>query len=53
VFAVRFIAITFAALATSHHSYVHGLALAIVPLAAAWAHPALSFRTRAAIMAAI
>jgi Glycosyltransferase family 87 len=51
-FPIRFAALTLAAVATSYHSHVHGMALAIVPLAAAWPHSTLSVRARAAVLAA-
>jgi len=52
-FSVRFTALALGAIATSWHSHVHGIALAMVPLAAAWAQPGLTFRTRLGIAAAV
>ncbi|MBV9580481.1 MAG: DUF2029 domain-containing protein [Chloroflexi bacterium] len=52
-FAPRFAAIAMGALATSYHSHVHGIALIMVPLAAAWAQPVFSTKTRAALLAAV
>jgi hypothetical protein len=52
-FAVRFAMLAMGSVATSYHSHVHGMALAMIPLAAAWTLPAFSFETRAAILATV
>ncbi len=52
-FSVRFALFALGSVATSYHSHVHGMALAMVPLAAAWMQPAFSLETRAAILASI
>jgi hypothetical protein len=52
-FSVRFLMFALGSVATSYHSHVHGMALAMVPLAAAWTQPAFSVETRAAILASI
>jgi hypothetical protein len=52
-FSTRFAAIAMGSIATSYHSHVHGIALILVPLAAAWAQPVFSTRTRAALLAAV
>ena len=52
-FSVRFAALALGAVATSYHSHVHGMVLALVPVAAAWGRPMLSARARAAILAAV
>jgi hypothetical protein len=52
-FSVRFTMLTMGSLVTSYHSHVHGMALTMVPLAAAWMLPAFSVETRAAILASV
>ena len=52
-FSTRFAAIALGSIATSYHSHVHGIALILVPLAAAWAQPVFSTKTRAALLAAV
>ena len=52
-FGARFCALTLGALVGSYHSHLHGAALLIVPVAAAWAAPAVRSATRVALWAAI
>jgi hypothetical protein len=52
-FSVRFAMLAMGSVVSSYHSHVHGMALVMVPLAAAWMLPVLSVETRAAILAAI
>jgi hypothetical protein len=52
-FAPRFCLLTLGALIASYHSHVHGAALLIVPLAAAWAAPTFRFATRVATWVSI
>jgi hypothetical protein len=52
-FSLRFAALALGAVATSYHSHVHGMALAMVPLAAAWSLPVFSAKTRVAILASV
>jgi hypothetical protein len=52
-FSARFAALSLGTIATSYHSHVHGMALVMVPVAAAWDHPALTAKTRAALLAAM
>ena len=52
-FAPRFSALTLGTLISSYHSHLHGAALLIVPLAAAWAAPTFRFATRLAIWVSI
>jgi hypothetical protein len=52
-FAPRFCALTLGTLISSYHSHLHGAALLIVPLAAAWAAPTFRFVTRLAIWVSI
>jgi len=52
-FSVRFAVLAMGSVATSYHSHVHGMALIMVPLAAAWTLPVFSVETRAAILTAI
>jgi hypothetical protein len=52
-FSVRFAMLAMGSVATSYHTHAHGMALIMVPLAAAWTLPAFSVETRAAILAAI
>jgi hypothetical protein len=52
-FSTRFAAIALGSIATAYHSHVHGIALILVPLAAAWAQPVFSTKTRAALLAAV
>jgi hypothetical protein len=49
---VRFAAVALGAVATSYHSHAHGMALAMIPVAAAWNRPALGVKTRIALLAA-
>src|SRR5207302_486324 len=52
-FAPRFCLLTLGALISSYHSHLHGAALLVVPMAAAWAEPKLRPLTRIAVCAAI
>jgi hypothetical protein len=52
-FGARFCALTLGALIGSWHSHLHGAALLIVPIAAAWATPAVKTTTRVALWAAV
>ncbi|MBV9597962.1 MAG: DUF2029 domain-containing protein [Chloroflexi bacterium] len=52
-FSTRFAAVALGSLVTSYHSHVHGIALMMVPLAAAWAQPVFSTKTRVALLAAV
>jgi hypothetical protein len=52
-FGARFCALTLGALIGSYHNHLHGAALLIVPIAAAWASPMINNATRVALWAAI
>ena len=52
-FGPRFCALSVAALVGSYHSHLHGAALLIVPLAAAWAAPTFTLPTRLMVWAAV
>jgi hypothetical protein len=52
-FAPRFCVLTLGALITSYHSHIHGAALLVVPLAAAWATSIFRPATRFALLIAI
>ena len=52
-FGPRFCALSVAALVGSYHSHLHGAALLIVPLAAAWAAPTFTLPTRLMLWAAV
>ena len=51
-FGARFCALTLGALVGSYHNHLHGAALLIVPMAAAWASPTVKDTTRLALWAA-
>jgi hypothetical protein len=52
-FAPRFCLLTLATLISSYHSHLHGAALLIVPLAAAWATPTFHAATRLSVWTAV
>jgi hypothetical protein len=52
-FGTRFCLLTLGALITSYHSHLHGAALLVVPLAAAWSEPTLRPITRLAVLTSL